>query len=66
MICPKCKSDNLKIIDTRPSGGITRRRRICLDCNVRLSTLEVLEYEYKNLKGKEKLLNIMQKKLIAN
>ena len=61
MICPKCKSDNLKIVDTRSDDASTRRRRLCLDCGVRFNTLEVIDYEYDNLKGKANLLAIMLK-----
>ena len=59
MICPKCKSDNLKIVDTRSDDASTRRRRLCLDCGVRFNTLEVIDYEYDNLKGKANLLTIL-------
>ena len=61
MLCPRCKSDVLSCIDSRPSGDTTRRRRMCLDCKVRFSTIEVPEYEYKDLKNKAKLLAAMLK-----
>lgn len=56
MLCPKCKSNKLTCIDSRPSGDTTRRRRQCLDCKVRFSTMEIPEYEYNDLKNKAKLL----------
>lgn len=59
MLCPKCKSDNLKIVESRPHGDTTRRRRLCLDCDARFNTLEVIDYEYDNLKGKANLLTIL-------
>ena len=62
MLCPRCKSNQITCIDSRPSGDTTRRRRMCLDCKVRFSTIEVAEYEYKDLKGKESLLAAMLKK----
>jgi len=45
MICPKCGADNDKVIDTRPSdeGRAIRRRRVCLDCEYRYSTIERAE-----------------------
>ena len=41
MLCPKCSSDELKVLETR-AGNIasTRRRRECLKCNHRFSTIE--------------------------
>ena len=59
MLCPRCKSNQITCIDSRPSGDTTRRRRMCLDCKVRFSTIEVAEYEYKDLKGKEKQLSVI-------
>jgi len=44
MECPKCKSLNDKVINTRPrikSGEhVIKRRRECIDCNWRWSTIE--------------------------
>jgi transcriptional repressor NrdR len=43
MICPHCKSDNDKVIETRASGDSIRRRRECLDCSSRFTTYEYVE-----------------------
>ncbi|MBP5181262.1 MAG: transcriptional repressor NrdR [Clostridiales bacterium] len=45
MKCPKCGADNDKVIDTRPSdeGRAIRRRRVCLECEYRYSTIERTE-----------------------
>ncbi len=42
MRCPYCNSDSDKVIETRtPEGGqFIRRRRICLHCNRRYTTVE--------------------------
>ena len=42
MRCPKCGVDNDKVIDSRAGrdGGTVRRRRECLSCGYRFSTLE--------------------------
>jgi len=42
MRCPKCGCDNDKVIDSRAGrdGGTVRRRRECLSCAYRFSTLE--------------------------
>ena len=42
MRCPKCGCDNDKVIDSRAGrdGSTVRRRRECLSCGYRFSTLE--------------------------
>ena len=42
MLCPKCRSLNNKVIDSRLSKNEVsiRRRRQCLDCDFRFSTIE--------------------------
>ena len=42
MRCPKCGVDNDKVIDSRAGrdGGTVRRRRECLACGYRFTTLE--------------------------
>ena len=42
MRCPKCTSDNTKVLDTRTSKNETsiRRRRECLQCGYRFTTIE--------------------------
>lgn len=47
--CPKCKSNNIEMRDTRPSNGSIRRRRMCLDCKTRWTTYEVTEEDFKFL-----------------
>lgn len=45
MNCPKCGEVNDKVIDTRPSDGgrSIRRRRECIGCGYRYSTIERVE-----------------------
>lgn len=45
MICPKCNSVNLKVIEKRDIDNepAIRRRRECIDCNFRFTTYERLE-----------------------
>jgi len=45
MRCPKCGSQNDKVIDSRSSreGATIRRRRECLGCSYRFTTYEVVE-----------------------
>lgn len=42
MNCPYCGSLNIKVVDSRESreGNLTRRRRECLNCGKRFSTIE--------------------------
>ncbi len=44
MRCFKCKSDTI-VKDSRPKDGSIRRRRRCLKCGNRFSTIEVLVVE---------------------
>ena len=43
MICPHCKVDDDKVIETRASGDSIRRRRECLSCLGRFTTYEYVE-----------------------
>ena len=46
MRCPKCSSDDLKVLETRPGKvASTRRRRECLECGHRFSTIEEVLHE---------------------
>ena len=41
MICPKCKSGNVSVVDSRPQeSGHRRRRYRCNSCGRRFSTIE--------------------------
>lgn len=43
MHCPKCGSENSKVIESRDAGSAIRRRRECLDCLYRFTTYERIE-----------------------
>lgn len=45
MKCPFCKTDNTKVINSRPSkdGRAIRRRRECVSCGERFTTYERIE-----------------------
>jgi transcriptional repressor NrdR len=47
MRCPKCNSQDDKVIDSRASreGATIRRRRECLQCGYRFTTYEEIEHE---------------------
>lgn len=41
MICPNCKSPNNRVLETRQHGeGELRRRRECIECKQRFTTIE--------------------------
>ncbi len=45
MFCPKCQYPETKVLDTRLSnnGKITRRRRECISCSYRFTTIESIK-----------------------
>ena len=45
MLCPKCKFEDSKVVDSRPlnSDSSIRRRRECLSCNFRFTTYEYIQ-----------------------
>ena len=45
MICPFCKKDNDKVVDSRVSGSSIRRRRECCECGRRFTTREYIEVQ---------------------
>lgn len=47
MNCPKCKHEDTRVVDSRPTqeGTAIRRRRECLKCLYRFTTYEYVESE---------------------
>jgi transcriptional repressor NrdR len=43
MRCPACGCDDTRVIDSRASDGVIRRRRECPDCSGRFTTHERVE-----------------------
>lgn len=43
MICPFCRHEEDKVVDSRMSGTSIRRRRECLSCGRRFTTYEYVE-----------------------
>lgn len=52
MICAFCGSSQTKILDSREKDNTVRRRRICMTCGKRYSTVEILETTYKRMQYK--------------
>ena len=50
MRCPKCKSDQITVIDSRVKHNravnYVGRRRKCLTCDYRWNTIEITEEDY--------------------
>ncbi len=57
MICPRCKSDQVIVVDSRPRAETTWRRRECYACKNRFNTCEIEEEAYKAF---TKILDIIQ------
>lgn len=49
MTCPICNSASSCITDSRKTGHGIRRRRQCLDCGLRFSTMEIEMENYLQL-----------------
>ena len=62
MTCPKCGAGDLVIVETRPRHGIVRRRRRCIWCDHRFTTVEMPLDTYKEEKRKmlERIANLVQ------
>ncbi len=43
MRCAYCRGEDTKVLETRESEGVTRRRRECLKCHKRFTTYEQVE-----------------------
>jgi transcriptional repressor NrdR len=43
--CPFCRNDDTKVLDSRVAedGGSIRRRRVCVECEQRFTTLELMQ-----------------------
>lgn len=49
-VCPKCKSYNMTCIDSRKLvTGVIRRRKECLNCGNRISTIEMLKEDFEKM-----------------
>lgn len=55
MICPKCKAEDTKVIDSRETeqGRVIRRRRECVKCTRRFTTFERAEMSSLMVKKKD-------------
>lgn len=42
LTCPNCAGQDLAVKDSRPSGDMIRRRRLCAKCGQRFTTFEMV------------------------
>lgn len=56
MNCPKCGNDVVSCIDSRPKSGTIYRRRKCISCGFRFSTVEIGLDDLESYKQKEAFL----------
>ena len=59
MTCDGCRGDT-KVIDSRASDNITRRRRECETCGARFTTYEVRDELYDLLRGHQRIAKKIQ------
>lgn len=57
MRCPKCSSEESKVVDSRQAEDAIRRRRVCESCGFRFTTFERIE-EMPLLVIKKKMTNV--------
>lgn len=61
MRCPKCEHEKQKVVDTRPVGEETYRKRICLNCGQVFETYEKFHANANyNPKGKRGLKTLSE------
>jgi transcriptional regulator NrdR family protein len=62
MNCPKCGSNQVYVVDSRPEQTFFKRRRECMFCGERFSTVEIKAEDYKRLVNiEETLLRLVSK-----
>lgn len=47
--CPNCKSNQTDVVDSRPFPDHVNRRRRCLGCGHRFSTIEIEKVQHESL-----------------
>jgi transcriptional regulator NrdR family protein len=61
MNCPKCGSDNNQVVDSRDQVDAIRRRRKCLHCFARFTTMEIHAVKLSSIRSAIKVaLNTVQ------
>lgn len=55
MVCPNCKADNDRVLDSRDHVFSVRRRRECNNCGCRYTTIELTAMTRKAIKTLDNL-----------
>lgn len=53
MDCPSCKYPDMRVTDSRSDVNVTRRRRECMKCGLRVTTEEHLKKHVKRTGKRE-------------
>lgn len=56
LVCPKCGSEQVSVIDSRRKEGTVWRRRCCLCCQKRFNTVEISEERLQAMEKTEELM----------
>lgn len=58
MNCPSCDGDDTGVLETRKSRSRIRRRRVCLACGVKFTTLEIIVPDKPKFSGDLRLVPV--------
>src|SRR5690348_18412201 len=66
MQCPYCQSEETRVLESRKDGaGTVQRRRSCMSCGERFSTVERINVEYLNVRKYDGRIERFQRDKIA-
>ena len=65
MKCPYCLKPNTSVLDSRPSSGSIRRRRVCKECSKRFTTYERVENTFSVIKKSGKIEFFDRQKILS-
>lgn len=60
LLCPRCFSNNLIVVDSRATISSKYRRRLCLDCNHKHTTYEIQAEVLNNIQNTINLIKQMK------
>lgn len=63
MMCPYCQKEFSSVIDSRKHEGHTVRRRECMECKNRFSTIEIDLVEWQRFQKVEELLVMLKERI---
>lgn len=68
MVCPKCNSENLRVVEKRDieNEPAIRRRRECADCSFRFTTYERLEVPTLTIQKRDGHMEVYNREKLAS